>query len=143
MPAPESLQQESGFDDLGPFVAGVSMRIASGSFRDHGPAAIWYRIDRPIIAGEPISPLMRACSAADFCSGTSAVLDFKAWCFANGDLTVALTRMPVGDWIRVDAESRIGPHGGGIAAGRLADRRGFFGRAVQSLVIEPASSQLT
>jgi hypothetical protein len=42
----------------------------------------------------------------------------------------------VGAWILLDAESRIGPDGAGLAAARLADRRGYFRRAVQSLVIE-------
>jgi len=42
----------------------------------------------------------------------------------------------VGDWILLDAESWIGPNGAGIAAGRLADTQGYFGRDMQSLVIE-------
>jgi len=36
----------------------------------------------------------------------------------------------------VDAESSIGPDGAGLATARLADTNGYFGRAVQSLVIE-------
>ena len=36
----------------------------------------------------------------------------------------------------LDAESWIGPDGAGLAMARLADARGYFGRAVQSLVIE-------
>ena len=43
---------------------------------------------------------------------------------------------PVGEWILLDAESWIGPDGAGLAMARLADERGYFGRAVQSLVIE-------
>ena len=33
-------------------------------------------------------------------------------------------------------ETLIGPDGAGLATARLADQRGYFGRAVQSLVIE-------
>jgi hypothetical protein len=36
-----------------------------------------------------------------------------------------------------DAESWIGPDGAGLAMARRADEGGYFGRAVQSLVIEP------
>jgi hypothetical protein len=36
----------------------------------------------------------------------------------------------------LDAESWIGPDGAGLSMARLADTRGYFGRAVQSLVIE-------
>ena len=43
---------------------------------------------------------------------------------------------PVGEWILLDAESWIGPDGAGLAMARLADQRGTFGHAVQSLVIE-------
>jgi hypothetical protein len=79
---------------------------------------------------------MRAVVAADLCNGTSAALDFRHWTFINADLTVSFARQPVGEWILLDAESWIGPDGAGLAAARLADERGYFGRAVQSLVIE-------
>jgi hypothetical protein len=97
-------------------------------------AAVWYRADRPIVEGAPISPLMRAAIAADFCNGTSSVLDFREWTFINGDLTLSLAREPAGDRILLDAETWAGPDSIGIAAARLADRDGYFGRAVQSLL---------
>ena len=45
-------------------------------------------------------------------------------------------REPVGEWILLDGCSQIGPDGAGLAMARLADQRGTFGHAVQSLVIE-------
>lgn len=119
-----------------PFLHGITMRTARGGFQQPGPAAVWYRADMPIVEGQPISPLMRAAIAADFCNGTSAVLDFREWTFINGDLTVSLAREPVGDWILLDAETWAGPDSIGIAAARLADRDGYFGRAVQSVLFE-------
>jgi hypothetical protein len=119
------------------FVTGLQMRIAKGGFRRPGPAAIWFRAERPIISGAPITPLMRAAITSDFCNGTSAMLDFNDWTFINGDLNINLARMPVGEWILLDAESYVGPTGVGIAFARLGDVQGYFGRAVQSLVIEP------
>jgi len=119
-----------------PFLSGLSMRIARGSFHLPGPAAVWYRAERPIVDGAAISPLMRAAIAADFCNGTSAVLDFRDWTFINGDLTLSLAREPVGEWILLDAETWAGPDSIGIAAARLADRDGYFGRAVQSVLFE-------
>lgn len=112
------------------------MKVAKGSFRSPGPAAVWYRVTRPIIDGTPISPLMRAAIAADFCNGTSAVLDFIHWTFINADLTLSLAREPVGEWILLDAETWAGPDSIGIAAARLADRDGYFGRAVQSVLFD-------
>jgi len=119
------------------FIDGVSTSIVRGGFITVGPGAIWYRADRPIVENAPISQVMRAVIAADFSNGTSSVLDFNKWTFINADLTVSLSRPPVGEWILLDAESWIGPDGAGIAASRLGDAKGYFGRAVQSLVIEP------
>ena len=119
-----------------PFLDGLEMRTARGSFRTPGPAAIWFRAVRPIVEGEAISPLMRAAIAADFCNGASAELDFQHWTFINGDLSLSLAREPVGEWILLDAETWTGPDSIGIAAARLADRDGYFGRAVQSVLFE-------
>lgn len=119
-----------------PFLAGLSLRAAHGDFLTRGPAAIWYRLDRKIVEGAAVSQVMRAVVASDFCNGTSALLDFRTHTFINADLSVSLARPPVGDWILLDAESWLGPDGSGIAAARLGDSNGYFGRAVQSLVLE-------
>jgi hypothetical protein len=136
LPGPDQAHVEHPSFSSSAFVTGISMRAARGSFGVPGPGAIWYRADRTLVEGAPISQAMRAVVAADFCNGTSAVLDFEQWTFLNADLTVSFTREPVGDWILLDAESWIGPDGAGLAMARLADVKGYFGRAVQSLVIE-------
>jgi hypothetical protein len=133
---------EDGADALGgamsstPFLSGLEMRNVKGAFNTPGPAAIWYRASRPIVEGAELSPLMRAIIAADFCNGTSAFLAFKHWTVINADLTLSLAREPVGEWILLDAETWAGPDSIGIAAARLADRDGYFGRAVQSILFE-------
>ena len=119
-----------------PFVTGLSVSMVRGGFLEIGPAAIWYRIDRAVVEGAAISQVMRAVVAADFSNGTASTLDFRTWTYINADLSVSLARQPVGDWILLDGESCIGPDGAGLAMSRLADRHGYFGRAVQSLVIE-------
>ena len=119
-----------------PFVSGLTVRAVRGGFLKLGPGAIWYRLNRPIVEGAEISQVMRAVVASDFSNGSSAVLSFADWTFLNADLSVSLSRPPVGDWILLDSESWIGPDGAGIAASKLADVNGYFGRAVQSLVIE-------
>ena len=136
LPGPDRSPVEDVDFSSSPFVTGMSLRAARGKFGVPGPGAIWYRADRPIVEGAAISQAMRAVIAADFCNGTSSVLDFRQWTFLNADLTVNFARQPVGDWILLDAESWIGPDGAGLAMARLADIRGYFGRAVQSLVIE-------
>jgi hypothetical protein len=136
LPGPDQSRIERVDFSSSPFVTGMSLRAARGHFGVPGPGAIWYRVDRPIVEGARVSPAMRAMAAADFCNGTSSVLDFRAWTFLNADLTVNFSREPAGDWILLDAETWIGPDGAGLAMARLADARGYFGRAIQSLVIE-------
>ena len=136
LPGPDASFSEPADFSTSPFVKGVSLRAARGRFGVPGPGAIWYRVDRPLVEGSEVSQAMRAVVAADFCNGTSAALDFREWTFINADLTVSFARQPLGEWILLDAESWIGPDGAGLAMARLADEHGYFGRAVQSLVIE-------
>jgi hypothetical protein len=136
LPGPDLTRAEQPDFSTSPFVSGISLRAARGRFGVPGPGAIWYRVDRPLVEGSKVSQAMRAVVAADFCNGTSAALDFRQWTFINADLTVSFAREPSGEWILLDAESWIGADGAGLAMARLADERGYFGRAVQSLVIE-------
>ncbi len=116
LPGPDAAVARSRADfSTSPFVNGISVRAARGRFGVPGPGAIWYRVDRPLIAGAGVSQAMRAVVAADFCNGTSAALDFRQWTFINADLTVSFARAPVGDWILLDAETWIGPAGAGLA----------------------------
>jgi hypothetical protein len=136
LPPPAQLRDDPARFSSSPFVTGMSLRAARGQFGVPGPGAIWYRVDRPLVEGVATSQAMRAAVAADFCNGTAAALDFRHWTFINADLTLSLAREPVGEWILLDAESWIGADGVGLAMARLADQSGYFGRAVQSLVIE-------
>jgi hypothetical protein len=136
LPPPEQGKAPDFFAGRTPFLSGIEMTLIRGGFRTPGPASVWYRASRPIVEGAAISPLMRAAIASDFCNGTSSVLDFRDWTFINADLTISLARDPVGDWVLLDAETWAGPQMMGLAMARLADRDGYFGRAVQSVLFE-------
>jgi hypothetical protein len=69
-------------------------------------------------------------------NGIATELSWEDWTFINADLTVSLAREPEGEWILSDAECWVGEDGAGLAMCRLADKRGTFGRAVQSLLLE-------
>ena len=126
LPGPDQSRVEHVDFSSSPFVTGMSLRAARGHFGVPGPGAIWYRVDRPIVEGAPVSQAMRTMAAADFCNGTSSVLDFREWTFLNADLTVNFSREPSGDWILLDAETWIGPDGAGLAMARLADYQRLF-----------------
>jgi hypothetical protein len=136
LPGPEAGRRANVKKDVNPFLSLIDISIVKGGFNKPGPCAAWFRAERPIIEGTPLSKLMSAAIAADFCNGASALLDFRQWTFINGDLTISLARDPVDDWILLDAETWLGPDGAGLAFGRLADKQGYFGRAVQSILIE-------
>lgn len=137
LPGPEQGRDSKiRFSSYEQFASGVTLRSVRGSFGELGPGALWFRAHRQIIEGESITPLMRAAMTGDFCNGVSAVLDFNEWTFINADLTISLARMPVGEWILLDAQTWLGDQGAGLAFAKLGDERGYFGRAIQSLVVE-------
>jgi hypothetical protein len=138
LPGPED-GQEADVPASNPnaLIRGMTMRVVQGNFREPGPAAIWFRVDRQLFEAQPVTPLQRAAMVGDFCNGVSTVLEWGKWTFINGDLTINLARLPIGEWILLDAQTWLGDGGCGIAFAKLGDRRGYFGRAIQSLVIEP------
>jgi hypothetical protein len=136
-PVPEKVDDPSHAQDYVAFHnAGVEMRNARGSFDEPGPASIWMRLRQPVIAGTEISPLERAVAVSDFNNGVSSVLEFGRWMFINPDLTVTLHRPPDGEWVLLEAVSRIEPEGLGMAESLLSDERGPIGRSVQTLLVD-------
>lgn len=136
-PPAEDAPRSQGFGNMHGFGSGMSAQIVRGEWGKPGAAAVWFRAERPMVNGEETSPLMRAALTADFSNGVSSVLDFQNWTFINGDLSVSFARQPVGKWMLLDAETWVGDSGGAIAFARLADCKGYFGRSVQSVLIEP------
>jgi len=115
---------------------GMELRAVAGGFLELGPATCWLRMRQPLVADEESTPLQRALVAADVGNGISAVLDYRSYVFINVDLTVHFERMPVGEWVCIDAVTRPQPTGIGTAESVLSDERGRLGRAAQSLLIE-------
>ena len=57
--------------------------------------------------------------------------------YVNPDLTIYVHRLPVDEWVMVDATTWLEAHGTGMAEGALYDRKGRLGRSLQSLLVEP------
>jgi len=111
-------------------------RAVRGSWGEPGPIVDWIRLRYPVLPGETPSPLERVAAVADFGNGVSWVLPFDRWLFINPDLTIVLHRLPVGEWVCLDAVTLPGPTGVGLAESALHDERGRIGRAVQALLLE-------
>lgn len=117
---------------------GVEHRFVRGSgFEEIGPATDWIRLAVPLIADRETTPLERVAAAADFGNGVSRLFDFERALFLNPDLTVQLFRLPVGEWICLDARTMAGDEGVGLAESVLHDEQGCIGRATQLLLLEP------
>ncbi len=111
-------------------------RLISGAFGS-GKMAMWLRMRVAVVPGETPSPLQRVVAAADSGNGVSVGLDLAKYTFVNPDLTVYLARELEGEWVGLDAETRFGADGIGLATTTLLDTSGAVGRGLQSLVLEP------
>ena len=115
----------------------MEVRFLAGGFTEPGPASVWMRMRGPLVAGEDPAPLERVLVAADSGNGVSAALDYRSHVFINTELTVHLFREPAGEWVHLDAVTRVGPDGVGLAETALSDARGRIGRAAQALLVRP------
>ncbi len=91
-----------------------------------------------VVAGQPNSQFLRAVMVAE---ATSLVtnLGTHGVGYINGDLTVALARLPVGDWIGVQADSHWAADGVAVGTATLFDRSGAFGSGMTTAVANPAA----
>ncbi len=113
----------------------VEHRPVSGGFGQPGPADQWIRLLGDVVEGEEPSPLCRVLAAADFGSGISAIFDPDTGVgLINADITVAVHRPLVGEWVRLQSTSRVGPDGTGLCTTILSDEHGPVGSAQQALL---------
>jgi hypothetical protein len=134
-PGPEHGSESDFFPtgmDVGYHTA-LEYSFIEGGFLERGPATVWMRMRGQLVEGEEPSPLERLLVVADVGNGISAVLDWREYLFINTELTVHLLRPPEGEWIGVDAVTRV--DGVGLAESVLYDERGRIGRGAQTLLV--------
>ncbi len=68
-------------------------------------------------------------------NGISMELSLATHLFVNAEITVHLFREPEGEWVCLDARTRIGPGGAGLATSALYDSTGRFGIGNQALLV--------
>jgi len=91
-----------------------------------------------ILAGHANSPFVRAVMTGE---ATSLVtnLGTHGIGYINGDLTVALARLPVGEWIGVQGDSHRAADGISVGTATLFDTSGPFGSGMVTAVSNPAA----
>lgn len=115
---------------------GMEVRFVDGGTDRPGPASAWFRLRRPVVGDEQPSGVQRAAAAADFGNGISWVLPFERWIYLNPDLTLHLSRPPVGEWIGLRSLTLPSDEGMAMAESAVFDAEGRLGRAVQSLLLQ-------
>jgi len=113
----------------------MEIRFTAGTFWDVGPAFAWFRLRVPLLAGERPSPLQRLAAAGDFGNGIATAVSWATHVFINPDLTLYVERLPHGEWVGLDAVTRVGDAGVGVSDSALYDERGRVGRAQQGLYV--------
>jgi hypothetical protein len=105
---------------------------------DHQNTARKSAVNRTIdvVEGAPVTPFVLAVMAAE---GTSLVtnLGTEGIGYINGDLTVALARLPQDDWVGVRADSHWTADGISVGAATLFDGAGAFGTGVVTAISNP------
>jgi hypothetical protein len=128
-PGPSYVSEEASY------AMAMDLRFVHGTFFEPGPAAAWMRPKVALLAGEAWSPLQRVLVAADSGNGISMELDIARYIFVNVDLGVTLLAEPEGEWVCLDAVTRVDPTGIGVAESRLWDETRLIGRGTQSLFV--------
>lgn len=139
MPAVDDATPADFFDlpwDEGYHTA-IDLRTCRGDFKDSGDAAVWFRSRLDVTDDAPITPLQRVLVAADSGNGISARMDPTEWLFINTDLNVHLREHPEGAWVGLDARTRFGGGGIGLATSIIHAHQGAIGVGSQGLLVEP------
>jgi hypothetical protein len=121
----------------GGYLHAMEWRLSAGHWGERGPATIWGRMRHPLVPDEEPTGLQRTMIVADSGNGVSNVLPLGSWLFINPDLTVHFAAEPAGEWICIDARTRVQKRGFGLASSRLFDQTQLVARGAQSLYIGP------
>jgi len=118
----------------------VSLRSLKSPDLDGNSIGMWVSLLVPVIAGEPTPSLARAAVAADYASAaTNTRLSFERWSFMNAELSLHVSREPVGPWVGLVSVGVVQPGGCGLSVGTLYDSGGRLGQSAQALVVEARS----
>lgn len=123
VPTPHSLEQDGPPQHT---VWETRPITGEGASADRG--RVWMREVRELVAGQPLTPFVRAAMAADFTNplGNSGDRGLE---FVNADYTLYLNRLPIDEWIGVEVASHHSTDGIATATCSLYDEHGPIGHS--------------
>lgn len=140
-PGPEGLPTfsiQAMLDAKGlPIPTGLHTRVEVRSERlweEQGHNTSWLRLPVEIVRGEAMTPFTRACTLSDLGNGVAQLNLGNASGMINADVTLALFRLPEGEWLCFESEAQVQPTGVGVVHTRLFDTAGAVGYVVQSVM---------
>lgn len=143
---PRLADAEPGDFPIGPFRHerrgfrdAVAVRYPPGDGPGIGSTTVWMRTV-PLLPNEEPSPFQRICPLADCGNAFSRHAEPWQVQFVNTDLVIALHRDPVGEWLGSRSSSSWQSTGVGLADALLFDDEGAVGRALQTLLLRPATT---
>jgi hypothetical protein len=125
-------------DQVVPFIGSDAGWTRSPGEHQNDSRKRFYNDGINVVAGEKLSPFVRAAMIAE---ATSLVtnLGTEGIGYINGDLTVALSRLPVDDWICIQGDSHWASDGIAVGSATLFDHQGAFGSGMTTAVANPAA----
>jgi hypothetical protein len=91
------------------------------------------------VAGLPATPFVRSAVVAEAAANLVTDLGASGIGYVNGDLTVALTRLPRGVFIGVQADTHFSENGVSVGSATLFDDDGAFGSSMVTAMANPAA----
>lgn len=101
-----------------------------------GRGVVWIRMTSELVAGEVMTPAVCASLAAEIIMTVGNSVSLDRYSVINADVSLSLTRLPIGTDIRVASVVRLGDGGYGVSEGELFDTTGRFGSGTKSLLID-------
>lgn len=126
-PRPWSVPPPEALADPAPDMrSGTEVRTISGDHTAAERHRAWLRDTCPLVAGEDLTPLVRAIIAADFAS-PFALAGETGLEFINADITLYLGRAPRGEWIGLESGGHVADAGIGLGLCAMYDVDGPVG----------------
>lgn len=111
---------------------------SSGAQHQNASRKRVYRRIIEVVQGERPSPFVQTVVAAEAASLVTN-LGTKGIGYINGDLTVALSRLPVGDFIGVQADSHLAAAGISVGTATLFDADGAYATGLVTAIANPSA----
>lgn len=115
---------------------GWLFRTVSGGFGTAEQSRVWTNDTVALVAGESMSPLVRAAVSGDIACPLANSSD-DGLHYINADYTMLLARYPVGDWIGIEVAQQLQSSGISIASATMVDEAGPFATSSGSSLVRP------